>query len=100
MSGLGTLLALSVPEGEMSAPVALLALQVPNAAVIPRVVGGCYVFFRDGHPWHGKEVAVVAIDDAGFRCMLAHNLFAALLAPRGSRKRKVKLEVFSREELW
>jgi hypothetical protein len=63
-------------------------------------IGECYVFFRDGHGWNGCEVAVLSQGRRGFRVARAIHVCIGLLAPKGSKKRKLKTWVCKGEELW
>jgi hypothetical protein len=62
--------------------------------------GRCFVFFRDGHDWHGDTVAVLSVN--GQRCKVARatDVCEGLLASRDSKKRKLRTWSCTQEELW
>lgn len=66
----------------------------------PRVVGECYVFARNGHHSCFCEVAVLWIKGLRFKVARACDVCEALLAPRGSKKRKLQTWTCTSAELW
>jgi hypothetical protein len=67
----------------------------------PRVVGKCYVFFRKGHDWNTCEVAVLRRHRGDtYTVARASDVAEGLLAPRGSKKRKLITWPVKHEELW
>jgi hypothetical protein len=81
-----------------SAPKSVSA--VNGGQPLPRLVGQCYVFMRENHEWHASEVAVISIEGERFTVARAIDVCEGLLAPRGSKKRKLKTWTCSRAELW
>lgn len=65
-----------------------------------RLVGQCYVFMRENHDWHSCEVAVISITGKRYTVARATDVCEGLLAPQGSKKRKLKTWVCKHEELW
>ena len=67
---------------------------------LQRLVGQCYVFMRDGHDWDTSEVAVISITGKRYTVARATDVCQGLLAPQGSKKRKLKTWTCSHDELW
>lgn len=67
---------------------------------LPLPVGASFVFFRDGHDWHGCEVSVLSVKGGRHKVARCCDVADALLSPRGSKKRKIKTWSAKREELW
>ena len=70
------------------------------ASRVERSVGHCYLFMRGGHNWHGCEVAVISIKGGRYTVARASDVCEGLLAPRGSKKRKLKTWTCTHGELW
>lgn len=65
-------------------------------------VGSCYIFCRKGHDFYGCEVAVLSLIKEGHRFKVARacDVCEGLLAPQGSKKRKLKTWTCTIAELW
>ena len=62
--------------------------------------GRSYVFFRDGHAFHGASVSVVGKKGNRWRVALTDEVAKAILSPRYSKKRKLKTWFCTDAELW
>lgn len=71
----------------------------PSAASKTRVAHS-YVFFREGHEWHGCEVSVLAQNGRRWKVARCSDVADALLSKRPSLWSKLKTWTCTDEELW
>lgn len=67
---------------------------------LPREVGHCYVFMREGHDWHSDTVAVLSKGGPDhYKVARSSDVCESLLQLTGRRK-KIKTWTCKHEELW
>ena len=75
-------------------------IKTAKAVALNRLVGHAYVFMRENHDWHSCEVSVIAVKGNRYTVARCPDICEGLLAPRGSKKRKLKTWTCKKEELW
>jgi hypothetical protein len=84
--------------GVIATPAGIAAAS--QSTSLAKLVGKCFVFFRDDHEWDGETVAVLSFRGERLTVARASNVCEGILAPKGSKKRKLKTWTCLHEELF
>lgn len=83
--------------GVIATEAGLAAANKPGS--LDAIVGKCFLFIRDKHEWNGVEVAVLSYRGGRIKIARSKDVCEGILAPKGSKQRKLKTWTCTEEEL-